>query len=203
MRGFSDDERERIREELIATGREMFLTFGPDKTNVSDITEPVGIAKSTFYRFFDSKADLYVEIFIKERDEFLDRVLTELAEEDDARRGTRRLFELYVAWIEKSPLLRRYVDSDYKSYLSDIPDEQIERHQQEAIGQIVPVVERWRESGQLRDVDTEHFLGVMGAVALITLHREDFDDYGEGIYEEIRDLLVDCVAVGLTTSESA
>ena len=202
MRGFSDAERDEIRETLVETGRELFIRYGPEKTNVADITEPVGIAKSTFYRFFDSKADLYVEIFIEERDEFLQRVLEELEDEDDARVGIKRLFELYITWIEESPLLRRYIDSDYETYLREIPDETIENHQREVIVEIVPLVERWRESGQLRDVDTELFLGVMGSVALITLHRGEFDEYGEGMYEQARDLLVDCVAIGLTTPES-
>lgn len=204
MRGFSDDERERIREELIATGREMFLTLGPEKTNVADVTEPVGIAKSTFYRFFDSKADLYLEIFLRERDEFLERIVDELGEETDARTGVRRLFELYVEWIEESPLLQTFIGAtDYEALVREMPEEKIQREQQEAIMQVVPLVERWRESGQLRDIDTEHFMGVMGSVALITLHRDDFEDYGEGMYEETRDLLIDCVAVGLTTNESA
>lgn len=202
MSSFDDAEREAIREELIETGRELFIRYGPDKTNVADVTEPVGIAKSTFYRFFDSKADLYVEIFVEERDEFLSRVLAELEDEDDARAGIRRLFDLYLTWIEESPLLRRYVDSDYEAYVQEIPEERIEQLQGEAIAEIVPLVERWRSSGQLRDVSTERFMGVMGAVALTALHREEFEDYEEGMYEEIRDLLVDCVAVGLTTTDS-
>lgn len=200
MRGFSDEERDRIREELIETGREKFLTYGPAKTNVADLTDPVGIAKGTFYRFFDSKADLYLEIFLRERDEFLERVLADVSEETDARTGVRRLFELYVGWIEESPLLQAFVgDAEYQTLYREMPEAKIEREQQVAIAQVVPLVERWRESGQLRNVDTEHFLGVMGAVGLLALHREDYEDYGEGMYEETRDLLIDCVARGLTT----
>ena len=40
MRKFSDEERERIHEELVQTGRDLLLKFGPAKTTVKDITDP-------------------------------------------------------------------------------------------------------------------------------------------------------------------
>jgi len=45
----------------------LLRAYGPRKTNIGDVTDPVGITRSTFYRFFDSRADPYVAIH---RDEF-------------------------------------------------------------------------------------------------------------------------------------
>lgn len=204
MRGFSDEERARIRAELVETGRELFLTYGPEKTNVADVTEPVGIAKSTFYRFFDSKSELYLEVFRRERDEFVETVRTELDGVDDAETGIRRLFDVYFAWIEESPLLQEMLAADdYESLFRDVPEETMERHQQEALAELVPFVEAWQEAGEMRDVGPEVFFAMMGAVALTTLHREEFEEYGDGTYETVRDALVDAVARGLTDVEPA
>lgn len=199
MRGFDEQEREEIREKLVETGRELLLRYGPEKTNVADVTEPAGIAKSTFYRFFDSKAELYFEIFLRERDEFLARLSEELADVEDAETGVRRLFEVYLTWIEESPLMQALVvEGDRETLFRGIPEEVVQRHEQEALAEIVPYVRTWQASGDLREVDPEVFLGVMGAVALTTLHREEFEDYDEEMYEAVRDLLVDAVARGLT-----
>ncbi|MFO8116319.1 MAG: TetR/AcrR family transcriptional regulator, partial [Halorubrum sp.] len=43
MSGFSDAERERIRGELVAAGRELFERFGFERTRIKDVTEAVGI----------------------------------------------------------------------------------------------------------------------------------------------------------------
>ena len=69
MHKFDEDEKKRIRQELIETGRDLIRLHGPKKTNIEDITQPVGIAKSTFYRFFDSKTDLYIKIIERESEE--------------------------------------------------------------------------------------------------------------------------------------
>lgn len=200
MRGFSDEERDRIREELVQTGRELFLRYGPEKTNVADVTEPVGIAKSTFYRFFDSKSELYFEIFLRERDEFLEGLRRELDGVEDAETGLVRLFDCYFSWAEESPLLQKVIgESDYEFIYRDVSEEVLQEEQRVAIDEIVPFVQRWQETGGMREVDPELFFGLMGAVAAMTLHRDEFAEYGEDMYETVRDLLIETVARGLTT----
>ena len=199
MNSFDDGERERIREDLVETGRERLLQYGPEKTTVADVTGPVGIAKSTFYQFFDSKAELYFEIFLRDRDEFLARLAEELDGVADAETGVRRLFGVYLDWIEESPLMQALiVEGDHQALFRGVPEETIERRQQEALAEMVPYVRAWQESGDLREVDPEVFFGAMGAVALMVLHREEFEDYEEGMYEAVQELLVDALARGLT-----
>ncbi|WP_128477558.1 TetR/AcrR family transcriptional regulator [Halorussus pelagicus] len=67
MRGFDADERGRIRDSLRETGRDLFARRGLDGTTIADLTDPAGVANGTFYRFYDSKAELYDEILREER----------------------------------------------------------------------------------------------------------------------------------------
>lgn len=46
------------REEIVACGRQMFEERGFAKTSVASITEELGVARSLFYHYFDSKEDL-------------------------------------------------------------------------------------------------------------------------------------------------
>ena len=58
---FTERERERIAGKLLESGFRLFTTQGLRKTSLDDLVAPAGIAKSTFYRFFGSKEELYVE----------------------------------------------------------------------------------------------------------------------------------------------
>lgn len=53
------DER---RTEILNTARGLFFTKGYDQTSVNDLITAIGIAKGTFYHYFDSKEDLMMAL---------------------------------------------------------------------------------------------------------------------------------------------
>ncbi|MDO4355365.1 MAG: helix-turn-helix domain-containing protein [Clostridia bacterium] len=59
---FSQEDRDRIRAQLLDKGRAMMLERGITKTNIDELAESVGIAKGTFYHFFPSKQAFILEI---------------------------------------------------------------------------------------------------------------------------------------------
>ena len=52
---FSEQQKEKLREQLLITGFELLKQFGYRKMTIDDITKKCAIAKGTFYRFFKSK----------------------------------------------------------------------------------------------------------------------------------------------------
>ncbi|MFC7188747.1 TetR/AcrR family transcriptional regulator [Halocatena marina] len=113
-RGFSAEEHHRIREHLIETARELLFTYRPEKITITDITEPVGIGKGSFYRFFDSKADLYLVLLQREIEEFVEHVRSELSDVDEPRRGSNdysgatlnlpRKIHSFVGWLSRTTI---------------------------------------------------------------------------------------------------
>lgn len=205
MRGFSDDERDRIREELVETGRDLLLRYGPEKTTVTDVTEPVGIAKGTFYRFFDSKADLYVEIVRREQRAYFERVQIELERTDTAREGLEVLFHTYLEWVEENELIQRtIVESDYDAIFRGISSEKIEEMHRDGLAEFVPIVDRIRgRDDALATIDSVTVLGILSAVVLLAMYREEYDRYESGYYENVKELYVSALAIGLTSDELA
>ena len=55
-------EYEERKRELLETARNLFFSKGYDKTSVNDIITTVGIAKGTFYHYFNTKEDLLDEL---------------------------------------------------------------------------------------------------------------------------------------------
>jgi AcrR family transcriptional regulator len=106
MRGFSDEERERIREDLRESGRELFARYGLGKTTVAEITEPVGIGTSTFYQFHDSKGDLYRAILEDEQEAIAKRIMSRSFEgTDDPGAAITGFLRASFEEIETNPLV--------------------------------------------------------------------------------------------------
>lgn len=65
---FTEEERQEIRERLIALGYDLIREMGLKKMKVSTIAERADIATGTFYHFFASK-EAYVEALIEAQNE--------------------------------------------------------------------------------------------------------------------------------------
>ncbi|EMA38184.1 TetR/AcrR family transcriptional regulator [Halococcus hamelinensis] len=210
MPGFSDEERERIREQLIESGRERLLTYGPKKTTVKDVTDPVGIAKPTFYQFFDAKSDLYIEILRRELEEYLQNVRAELAGVDDPQEALERLFRCYAEFVEGNPLIQQtVVQGNYQEIVGSGSKERYDELVEAEMAQSIPIIEdiQRRSDGPLAEMEPTTVLGLMGSsVALLALHQDELERYEgqiagleHGYYDRMQDVLISTLARGLTT----
>jgi len=195
MRGFSDEERERIREGLKESGRELFAQYGLGKTTIAELTEPVGIGTSTFYQFYDSKDDLYRAILEDEEQAIAERIMSRSFEgTDDPREAITGFLEASFEEIETNQLVQRILLEDELDRLEgqySAAEQRGEREQE--LSFIRPYVEQWQAEGRVREGDPDAIAGVVRGVVFLTLHR---DDIGEN-YEAVRDLLIEVVADGL------
>ncbi len=203
MRGFDDRERERIRDELIATGRDLFAQYGLQKTTISDITDEVGIANGTFYQFFDSKEKLYFEVVQTEGHEVAEELIANsLAAEDDPERAIRLFLSELVETIEENRLFRQLLSGDewerMMRTVNDIPQTEMEARRADSFAHVLPYVEQWQAEGKIRDGDPIAIVGTMGAVKFLPTFRSQL---GEENYPAIRDMLIDTIAIGLTRTD--
>ena len=66
MAKFTELEKENIREELLKVAYRLFIDKGFKSSSLEEITSSVGIAKSSFYIFCESKEMLYMELLAHE-----------------------------------------------------------------------------------------------------------------------------------------
>lgn len=209
MRGFSDEERERIREQLIETGRELLLTYGPKKTTVEDITDPVGIAKPTFYQFFDAKTDLYIVILERELQEYMETARSELEGVTDPQEALERLFWCYAEFGEGNQFIQQTViRGNYQDMVGSGNSEQLDNLVRTEMAEFIPLIEEIqnRGDGPVTRMDPLTVLGIMGAsIGLLTLHKDEYEQFEgqiegieEGYYHHMQDTLITILARGLT-----
>ncbi|ELZ96708.1 TetR/AcrR family transcriptional regulator [Haloferax sulfurifontis] len=200
MKGFTDDQRERIQEDLLDAGRTLFAQYGLGKTTIADLTGEVGIGTSTFYQFYDSKEALYLAVLDAEGEAIARRLTEEgVTEGDDPETVVREFLRFLFDEIETNPLVRQLIVSDELDRLREYrtPEErEIERA--EEVAAIRAFTDPFVEAGAVHGDDPELVARAVGAVPYLTLHEEDI---GVDHYPEVRDFVIDTFARGLAVSE--
>lgn len=194
---FTDEERTRITDALLAAGYELFTTQGLRKTSLDDLAGRAGIAKSSFYAFFDSKEQLYLELLIRQAPEIVAQWVPRPENARDARSALVNMINDGRRTGTNDPLYRRLMThpDELEAVTRRVGDEEITRLRPVAVQPLIDLFEGWRAEGQVVDADPELLIGILRAAALIAQHRKDFGDQ----YEQVAELLADVIATGLTT----
>lgn len=198
---FSDAERERIRERLLEGGYRLFTTRGLKKTSLEDLTRPAGIAKSSFYSFFDSKEALFLELMVRQWPEVEERLYAPLREAGDAREALSRFLRAMVGELERDPLGRRFLThpEELEMVMRRVgPAEQEVGHRN--MSPVVGFIERGQEEGRIVEGDPEVMAGVMAAVGMLPFFEREI---GERVYPSVLEMMIELVAGGLTTGRGA
>lgn len=197
MPTFTEEKRKRVREALRETGRELFAQYGIRKTSISELTEAVGIGKGTFYQFYDSKEDLYVDILEQDIETLIPQLLRESVQKyDDPERAITALLNETLDEFESNPLLRQVLAEGEIDHLRDsIPDEELTEKRAHSMSFFYPYIEDWYDDGKVVGPDPEMVTETIRAVSRIVLQREQI---AEERYPKVRETLVEAVAAGLT-----
>jgi AcrR family transcriptional regulator len=87
------------REELLELALRLFMALGYERTSVEQITREAGVAKGTFYHYFESKQDLLQQLTRSYADALFAHLEATLAGYDgDAAARLRALSQLSSAW---------------------------------------------------------------------------------------------------------
>jgi AcrR family transcriptional regulator len=95
-------EAEVRREELLSVATNLFIDRGYERTSVERITSQAGVAKGTFYLYFESKQDLLAQIVEAYGDELLAQLEVELVGENGDAVAKLRRFFAFSAQFEAS-----------------------------------------------------------------------------------------------------
>jgi len=121
---FTDFETEQLRKALLKETRHCAVTLGMKKTSVDQLTRAVGIAKGSFYRFYESKEMLFFAVL-----EDIHSELYAVAQETLERYGSfpacERTTEILLAVCRRlsETGAMRFIEADAELILRRIPGE--------------------------------------------------------------------------------
>lgn len=197
-RGFTDQEQRKLRSDLLTLGRELFTRYGLKKTTLRELTEPLDIAKSSFYLFFDSKEALYWALLLEEAPTIEAKIRAAVDDAQGLRGSIESLLRATINEIDTNDLYRRLLDhpEELETVLQRLPPKKTQAKAKGSLNFILAYVRTWQANEGLIDARPEVIAAALRAVTLLTLHR---DEIGPAIYPDVMDLLIRAVASGLTS----
>lgn len=195
---FTESEKNHIREQLLKAGRELFPRYGLKKTSLEDLTRPAGIAKSSFYRFFESKEELYLELLAEERGRLRGEISSDSFETaGGGREAVEHFLRAVVREFETNPLTRRLVThpEEWRAVVRRVSPEAMRANVEDSTLAVSSFIRRGQEEGLISEGDPDVLAGVIRSVVVLSVHK---DDIGREIYADVLEKMIELVAKGLT-----
>lgn len=98
MPRFSEYEKEQLHDRLLKEGERLFTTHGIKKVTIDDLVEAVGIAKASFYTFYESKEYLYLDI-VQSIQQKIFNELNILLDTNSSLPGKERVLQVFEAML--------------------------------------------------------------------------------------------------------
>ena len=120
---FTDYETEQLRKALLKETRRCAVTLGMKKTSVDQLTKAVGIAKGSFYKFYESKEMLFFAVLEGVHSELYnvaDRALSENGGVPPSERTAKAVLAVCKRLSDTGDMV--FIENDAKLLLQRLPE---------------------------------------------------------------------------------
>ena len=121
---FTDYETEQLRKALLKETRHCAVTLGMKKTSVDQLTKAVGIAKGSFYKFYESKEMAFFAVLESIHSELYgvaDQALSETASLPTSERVAKAILAVCKRLSDTGDMI--FIENDAKLLLQRLPEE--------------------------------------------------------------------------------
>lgn len=194
---FGQAERAAITEALLTAGRRLFTTQGLRKTSLDELVKPAGIAKSSFYAFYDSKESLYLDLMLREAPKLREKLWEILDSDVSVTDKIRRFLRSTVDILENDPLYHRLIThpEELAAVGRRLSPAEAAKMADLSVLPVTDFIRQAQENGELIEGDPQVLLGVMQAVLFLPSHTHQL---APEHYEAIVNQAIDTIAIGLT-----
>lgn len=185
------------KQQLYDAAKAIFSEKGFKEANISAITSAAHMAVGTFYLYYASKEQLFMEIFRDENTALKQSCLDALDLTQSPLYVIRQMLRLNQEGIQTNPILREWYQSeDFRKIEATYREE----HAIESLGFLydtfLGLIERWQQEGKMRaDIDSQKIMLVFAAVINIDTHK---DELGVEHFPELLDLMTELLVNSLT-----
>lgn len=197
MAKFTESEKEQIRKELFDVAYNFFINKGFKSTSIEDLTSSVGIAKSTFYVFFESKEMLYMKLLEHEGDQIEKQVWPEVMMAKDVYSAIKTYLNKMAMELESKILTQRLIYNleEYKIVSRKLNPQYIGSENLRSIVPLMEFIKSRQESNEIINEDPQVIAGLLKSALLIGSQKNELEQYN---YERIKELLFESVANQIT-----
>lgn len=154
----SEDQK---RERIFRAAEPLFERYGYRKTTVEDICKAAGISKRTFYELFQDKADVFTDLVVFIAETEMARWERSLSPSIEPKDELLSFMDLHATMHEKRPVLNLVFTEELHEVVAEMTEDIVRGPIYERFRQII---ERGKQSGQFRPMDTDAAVWMVGAV---------------------------------------
>lgn len=127
-RSFGEQEKENIRNKLVAACTDSWTRYGYKKTSVEELCQQVCISKGAFYLFFDSKEALFCQVICTVQERIYDTAFG-LIHAQPGKAGVIEALRYLYREYDRNNFLHDSSSADYITLTNKLMPEQLERIQ--------------------------------------------------------------------------
>jgi AcrR family transcriptional regulator len=164
-----DQKKAESRRRILNAARDVFFRDGFMRANLDEMAEQAGVAKGTLYRYFESKADLYVSVLTNNHEIFNEQMLKAGRDGDTSLDRIRSIASFYFAhWLNYPDYFQIFWAVDNESVIGDLPRDVIEKiadFWEMNLNVTHAVLAEGVESGEFVECDTWEIAHVLWSIA--------------------------------------
>ena len=198
IRGFSNEEKERIKLLLLEKGKIEFEEKGFKNIKVSDLSKSVGIATGSFYAFYESKEELFYEIILYEFKKFEPMFINLFSQKENPQKTIRAFMIYCVKGFHETKFNTIAYDSEVYEILSKKIDiEKLDFAYMFAINLLKKHLLNWQEEGLLpKSLDLDVTTKLMTTVLFDVSSHKNME-YTEEFHNKILTTVIDYFVEGI------
>ena len=185
------------KEKLLVAAKALFSEQGFKATNVSQITKAAGMATGTFYLYFTSKEQIFMEIFLDENVKLKKQTSKNFDINGDPLTTIQEHMAENIAGMQANPILREWFNKDVFQKIEQKYREENGLDRMDFIyDHYYQVIQTWQEQGRMRkDIPADMIMAIFTALIITDEHKEQI---GFQFFPKIQDYLTEFIMRGLT-----
>ncbi len=182
---------------IYEAAKAIFSEKGFKGTSISAITKKADMAVGTFYLYYSSKEQLFMEIFKDENTRLKKSFLETLDIDQSPSAIITHMMRVNQEGIAASPILREWYHSEeFRSIEKAYRDEHAIDSLNFLYDTFLALVRRWQAEGKMRaDIDSVMIMKIFEAVINVDTHK---DEIGLEYFPELLTLMTELLLKGLT-----
>jgi AcrR family transcriptional regulator len=205
-----EEKKAQARRRILDAARAVFFQDGFVATNLDKVADLAGVAKGTLYRYFESKADLYVAVLAENGRVFIEK-LAASCQGTSASERIRAMSSFYLDhWTAHPDYFRIFWAIDNQDLIGEVPPpvvEEVSRLWEDSLRVVSGALDAGVASGEFGPCDTWEVATIFWTTANALIQQDAtaaVRSIRRGslpqIYRDALDLLVDGLAARNATS---
>ncbi|MCC3371978.1 TetR/AcrR family transcriptional regulator [Cohnella sp. REN36] len=188
-----------IKSDIFNHGKALFSTKGFKKTNIKEIAQAVGIGVGTFYNYYASKEQLFLEVYIQENESFKKRLMESIDLDQEPVDVIHQLISRNIEAIHTNPILKEWYSRDFYKGLEQYYRNDVSKNMDYFRGFYMELFKKWQVQGKIRaDIDDDLLPAFLDSLVYIDMHK---DDIGIQHFPKLIQYLAEFIMQGLTNHQ--